>query len=406
MALMQAIALGVVLRRRVTSPWPWLVGPAVSSLVLLAYPPVNTDVFSYASFGWESNKGANPYLIPPMSVPLNPFKTMNDWNHITTPYGPIWTGLSRLLVAMTRDQPFATAIAFKIVAAFSAIGLGIATYFLARRLTRNPAHAVAALVLVAWSPILLAESAGTAHNDAPMMALAVAGLLLATSDRSIAVRGGVPGITAAVLIKPVALPLLALVVVVRIAKSEDGLVAAAKRAVVDLLPAIAFTALAFAPYWSGGKLPSAIVDTQRQLYFDKALHVNPLWVWAFPRVLDWIGAGRLDSQASTISRALVALLLVAAVAIAISPRIRRQLTPETTVLEMSVIVWTAVTVAFGLATINAHAWYAIWALSPVALIWTIRSRTTRTWWLLPYLAWLLMSFLVYHTWPALGTQIS
>ena len=403
MALLQAVALGAIFRRKASSPWPWLAGPALASIVLLAYPPVNTDVFSYASFGWASNQGSNPYLVAPSALTGDPFKPMNDWSYITTPYGPIWTGLSRLIVFFARDDPFAVAIGFKLVAAFASIGLGIATYGLAKRLTNESSHAVGAMALVAWSPILLAESAGTAHNDAPMIVLAMAGLLLVTSSRSINIRVGLLAIMAAVLIKPVALPLLALAALVRLAKPRDGFIAILKLWALDLLALTAFAGFAFAPYWSAGKLPSAVWDTQRHLYLDKALHVNPLWVWALPRLAGWFGADRVNHHASTISRIVVALLIAIGVGIIVRALPRRG---ERVLLSGEAGAWTAVTAALGLAPINAHAWYAIWALAPVALLWAIGARRSRSWWLVPYLAWLLVSFLVYHTWPVLGTKVS
>ena len=75
-------------------------------------------------------------------------------------------------------------------------------------------------------------------------------------------------------------------------------------------------------------------------------------------------------------------------------------------LRAQVVASTAVTVALGLAPINAHAWYTIWALAPIALIWTISAQSSRARWLAPCLTWLLLSFLVYHTWPAIGVKVS
>jgi hypothetical protein len=402
MALVQVLALGVILRRKATSLWPWLVGPALASIVLLAYPPVNTDVFSYASFGWVSNQGSNPYLVAPAKLAGDPFKRMNDWTHITTPYGPIWTGLSRLIVFLARDDPFAAAIGFKVVAGLSSIGLGILTYHIANQLTSKPSHAIGAMTLVIWSPILLAESAGTAHNDAPMMLLAMAGLLLVTSRQPGDVRMGLLAIMAAILIKPVALPLLALAALVRFTNSRDGLPAVLKQWALDLLALAAFAGLMFMPYWANGKLPSIVWDMQKHLYLDKALHVNPLWVWALPRAAGRFGADGLDRHASTLSRFVVALLIALAAGIVVRA-VRRPRGPSS--LPAEVGAWAAVTAALGLAPINAHAWYSIWALAPVALVWVVGARTSRSGWLVPYLAWLVVSFLVYHTWPVLGTKV-
>lgn len=409
MACAQALALVAILRSRtVASPWPWLAGPVLASIALLAYPPINTDVFSYASFGWAANQGGNPYLAAPSTLRHDPFATMNDWAHITTPYGPLWTGLSRLLVALTDEQPFGTAILFKIVAALASMGLAIATLHLARRVTGNANHAVVAMVIVAWSPILLAESAGTAHNDALMMALAMTGLLTVTTERPGMARTGLLVLTAAVLVKPVAVPLLALAMMIRLVKRNGGAVRTLKRWVIDCLAIVAFAGLAFAPYWGRGHLPSAIAAMQRKLYFDRALHVNPLWVWALPRIAGRIRLSGLNAHLSAVSRAVVVLLVLTAIVAALTPFIRRPRISDvrSSFLRSQILAWGAVTAGLGLAPINAHAWYSLWALGPIAIIWTLAAQTSRARWLLPCLAWLLLSFLVYHTWPAIGVKVS
>ena len=406
-ALIQAIAFLTVMRRGATTPWLWLAGPSLASVILLAYPPINTDVFSYASFGWVANQGANPYLAAPATILGDPFSAMNDWTRITTPYGPLWTDLSRIVVALGGNDPFTVAIGFKLLAAAASIGLGAAAYAGARRLTADPKRAVAAMVLVAWSPASLAESAGTAHNDAPMMFLALSGLLIATSGRPRTTRAGLLVIMAAVLIKPVAAPLFALALLIRFFR-DDLPLAALKRAAGDILAALALAGIAFAPYWGGGKLPAAVGETQRKLYFEKALHVNPLWVWALPRLSARLGLAGLDTHASAMSRSLVVLLAIAAIVIGAWPLLLAggRFMSDRKVLQTQIAAWSAVTAALGLATINAHAWYSIWAIAPVALLWTTCRNSSRGWWLAPYLAWLLLSFLVYHTWPVLGTRVS
>ena len=79
-------------------------------------------------------------------------------------------------------------------------------------------------------------------------------------------------------------------------------------------------------------------------------------------------------------------------------------------LRDQVIAWAVATTALGMVPVNAHAWYAIWPLAPVALAWVARAEERSEprsglwavpWWLWGLLIWCLFSFLVYHThvWP-------
>lgn len=407
MGALQAIALVWAWRRPPVRLWPWLIGPVLATVVLLFYPPINTDIFSYASFARVANWGRNPYLVPPRDLPGDPYAAMNDWTWITTPYGPGWTGLSRIAVVLGRGDPFAVAIILKAMAGVAAIGLALATYGVALRLTANRRAAISAFILVGWSPVLLYESAGAAHNDAPMMMLAVAGLFVAMSDRQGGIRTGLLLIAAAALIKPIALPLFVLAALLRLGRPQQSRLELFRRWLLDLVAVVALAAVAFAPYWAGGKLPDAIWTQQQDLFFTKPLRVNPLWVWAFPKIARFIGGSTAEDwaieTASMWSRLGVMLLLVTAIVVAAGPLLRsyRAGNPvRDTPIRVQAPAWAAVTVALGLMPLNAHAWYAIWPLAPLALLWaTTTSRRSRILLALCF-CWMLVSFLVYHTWVA------
>jgi len=69
-------------------------------------------------------------------------------------------------------------------------------------------------------------------------------------------------------------------------------------------------------------------------------------------------------------------------------------------IRAQVPAWAAITAALGLMPLNAHAWYAIWPLAPLALLWSMTSsRRNRVLVALCFI-WVVVSFLVYHTWVA------
>jgi hypothetical protein len=405
MAALQLLALIAAVR------WPggprrWLFGPALASLALLVYPTVSTDLFSYASFGWEANLGVNPYLVPPAALPGDPFARMNDWTHIATPYGPIWTGISRVLVAASRNDPFAAAILFKLTAALAGIGLAWLAYAGAQRLTANTGLAVGALVIVGWSPILLMESAGMAHNDAVMMLPAIAGLLLVGRSDSRSIRIGLLLLAVATLIKPVALALLGLAALSRLARPGRTLMGILRDWALDALAIVALTAFAFAPYWSGGKLPHALWELERGLYFDHALHTNQLWLWAVPKLASRLGGAEwtrwINANSIELSRVIAAILTFAAVVVVFWP-MRKSLSGP---LRRQTWAWVAVTAAIGVIPINSHPWYTVWLLPPLAMLWAMTARPRWRAWIGPALVALFLVFLVYHAWPLRGSKVT
>jgi hypothetical protein len=263
------------------------------------------------------------------------------------------------------------------------------------------------MVLVGWSPVLLIESAGAAHNDAVMMMFAVAGLFVAMSGIPGSIRVGLLLIAAAALIKPIAFPLLVFAALLRLAQPHKGILVLAYRWALDALAVSLLAAIAFAPYWAGGKLPDALCTQQQHLYLSKPLQVNPLWVWAFPWIAEQIGgadaARWARRHANDISRFFVGSLLIAAIGLAVIPLVRQYRSSSgwsNTPILVQAPVWLAVTAALGLLPINAHAWYAIWPLAPLALVWATTKSTGMKVLITLCFVWILVSFLVYHTWVA------
>lgn len=412
MIVLQLAALSACRRARSTSIKPWIVGPVLASLVFLLYPPSSTDIYAYASFGWVAERGHNPYLQSPASLHGDPYHVFNDWTDISTPYGPIWTGISRAIVHFSGEQPFATALGYKIVATIPAFGLALVAYLLAKRFTKRADLAVTAFVFVWWSPILITEAAATVHLDALMMFLAASGLAVATTTgRWRSHRLGVALVVASALVKPVTLPLIALLVVVRVAMGEP-----ARRLVrafaLDGVVALAVIAAAYAPFWSPS-LPKAMVENWKLLYADEALHSNPLWMWGLAHVATALGfAGKIhaDSISATRWLALGVGLVVGAIFLRALLRLRRAAMTGTSdraetlhaMLRMMVLTWTGVLVVLSELPVNVHPWYAIWTLPLLALLWVSdgrRDRERAPVWLWVLQSWILLSFFIYHTLP-------
>ncbi len=425
LALVQLGALLACLRQRTArageaaSLGPWSVGPVATSLVLLAYPPLSSDIFYYAISGHAALHGANPYLVPPKAFPDDPFLPFNDWTGITSPYGPLWTVLSRFLVGLTNDDPIRTVVAFKVVAAVSGLGMAGVAYALALRLTRDSRRALGAFILVAWHPAVLIESAGTAHNDAAMMLGAVGGLLLLSRPGG-GLRSGLLLLAASALVKYVTLPLLACAALWRLRPGgRSGVVRTALGQWVLDGAAIALLAAAvFGPFWAGTRTIRSLIHEPARLY------VNPLWVlprlaieerWGREAAVAFRDLTREGGQWAVAALVLGAFVwLLARTWRASRPDGMPSCVLDASVLRWQVRAWAVMAAALAFVPVNAHAWYAVWAAAPIALAWasatppetptavgTGRRRWLRRppipWWLILYLAWTTVSFVVYHT---------
>jgi hypothetical protein len=409
MFVAQFVAVWACRRGRLASAGWWLAGPLLACAIFLFYPPTSTDIFAYGSFGWVADESANPYLISPKELGGDPYAGFNDWTHIRSPYGPIWTGISHAIVHFAQDEPFATAIGFKLAATLPAIGLAIMSYHLAKRFTTDERLTRVVLILVGWSPILITESAATVHLDSLMMALAIMGLMVATSLTRRSHRIGVALVVASALVKPVTLPLIALLMIVRVA-TPDRPALVARRILGDLLVMAAMVAVLFAPFWERD-LPGALYDNARTLYLDHPLRANPLWVWGLRNIDRATGFSDLvggSAKGATSWITLTLMILAAAFVLRALWRQRQasaMMSPPEIVqasLRFSVWSWAAVTVIVGILPVNAHPWYAIWPLTMLSLLWITdlrRDRLRPPLWLVVLQGWIVVSFLIYHTLP-------
>jgi len=198
MAAWAVFALGLAtvptstsLRRAVWALIAVLVGAFV-----LAPPLHSLDVFSYISYGGLQNAGLSPYEHTPGQLLGDPAAVrVEDFRFTVSSYGPLFTLLSALLAQA--GTTFAL-WAMKLIAGLSVLALTALTVRIAR--IRGVSE-LAAAAFVALNPLTLAHVVGGAHNDALMMALAMAGVLALLTARP--ALGGA-GIVTAVAIKATA----------------------------------------------------------------------------------------------------------------------------------------------------------------------------------------------------------
>jgi hypothetical protein len=153
---------------------------AMHALVLLAPPLLSTDIFSYQFYGrMGSLYGANPYLVGPHALALDPlFPYIGArWSYTPTVYGPLFTLLSYVFAPLSIAG---SVLAYKAIAACASL-ITIALVWNSARLRGiDPVRAVA---LVGLNPLLVIYGVGGGHNDLLMMLPLMAGVYLVLAHR-------------------------------------------------------------------------------------------------------------------------------------------------------------------------------------------------------------------------------
>lgn len=162
----------------------WIVGGAAvaAHVVLLFAPPfLSNDLFHYAVFGrGVAHGGTNPYTHPIGSMTSDPLMPFATWPGSTSHFGASFTWLSALVARFAGDSVFGTALAFK----GWMVACNLLTCWMIPRVTRAlHGDGTWALAIYAWNPVVLLELAVMGHNDALMITLAMAGLLLYLSGK-------------------------------------------------------------------------------------------------------------------------------------------------------------------------------------------------------------------------------
>src|SRR5579875_2673574 len=159
---------------------------ALNAVVLLAPPLLSTDVFSYQAYArLLTEYGANPYLVGPHAIALDPVYPFIGAKWINTPtvYGPVFTAASALLSPLSIAS---SVLVFKGVATVSSLGIVALVWHIARLRGVDPVKAVA---IVGLNPLLVTYGVGGGHNDLLMLVVMVAAvwLILERRDRAGAV---------------------------------------------------------------------------------------------------------------------------------------------------------------------------------------------------------------------------
>jgi len=265
-------------------------GAAMLVLVVVAVPPVlSGDLYRQAIYGhMVALHGLNPYATPVAALAGDPLFPFANEPTATSFYGPVYSALSAVAAFVAPASPIGSVLAWKTMSAAAAFGTVLLAAPVARALAApgvsdglpapGASDGLEAQLFLAWNPVVVIESAASAHVE-PIMALpALAGLLLLARARPVR---GFALLVASALTKWLTglLALYALVREVRVAPPERRLATALRLAGVGALVVV----VCYAPFASGLFHRGGLFElaTHGTGYLgDKTAHVVPQWVWS------------------------------------------------------------------------------------------------------------------------------
>jgi len=188
---------------------------AALQLIVFAGPVLlSTDVFSYIAYARMGvEHGLNPYLHGPVAIAGDPvFQYVGqDWIHVATAYGPLYTLLSYPLAPL---GVVGALWGMKLEALLARAGTLALVWRCARRRGFDP---VAAILVVGANPLYVIYGLGGAHNDLIMMLamMAAVSLTLASEPGARREAGAAALVVAGALVKATVAVLLPFMIVSR-----------------------------------------------------------------------------------------------------------------------------------------------------------------------------------------------
>lgn len=306
------------------------------ALAVVVPPRQSTDVWAYAMYGrMVVHHHASPYRHSAQDFPGDPVagRVARFWVGSTSVYGPLFTGVSALGMAVAGTSAAAARLFFQLLAA----GAVVAALALVDRRTGGDPLALAFLGL---NPLTVVSVVNGAHNDA-LVGLAVLAAVLLATDRRPGWAGAALGAGALVKVGAL-LPLGALALWVW---ARHG-----GRAAAALAGAGAATVAAGCAAGGGPVVLAPLADAQ--------LRFTAGSVWSGPR--RWLG----DTEAVRRRIASLATLTVLGTTLVLAVRRLRQ-------AEAALVVGASV-LAYMLLGSYVTAWYVAWSLPVLALAWRWR----------------------------------
>ena len=168
------------LARRPGVPIPYLAWTlALWVIPMLVIAPIfSRDVFSYAAQGEMMSRHINPYDYGTSVLGAGPYPNPVDslWQNTPAPYGPLFLMVDGFLASASFHHELVTVVLLRLLAVAGVALIAWCMPKLARTFGRDPGPV---FVLAVLNPLVVLTLVGSAHNDAIMLGLLVAGMTAA-----------------------------------------------------------------------------------------------------------------------------------------------------------------------------------------------------------------------------------
>lgn len=262
----------------------WAMTIVVGGIFIVTPAMLSHDIFVYVSYGRIlAYYHTNPYFVPLVYFPKDPFIPYDDWKMVISAYGPVWETVSVLASLVIRSHLGYALLVFRSIS-FAAHLLNAALIALIlRAMGRSPRTVTLGTLLYVWNPLALEESSLGGHNDVFMVTLILAGIFFYMRSEQQAQEPiwrrfllSTLAFSLAVLVKLTALPVLALymlLLAIRAFKetpAQDETPSIAlfllKARILNVLKWVAPVAVTsvivipgvYAPYWAGHSIKDII----------------------------------------------------------------------------------------------------------------------------------------------------
>ncbi|MFD0580195.1 polyprenol phosphomannose-dependent alpha 1,6 mannosyltransferase MptB [Dactylosporangium darangshiense] len=331
-------------------------GPSVRGLMktgvwwtlpfLLIAPIFSRDVYSYLAQGAMAMAGMNTYKVGPSALGGQLGANVPAiWQDTPAPYGPVFLNLANGVAHLTQQSTWPGIIGMRMLAL---TGVGLVAWSVPRLAHASGVDPAVAVWLGVLNPLVLLHLVADAHNDALMLGLMTAGLVLALRGRPWL---GVVAITLAGLVKAPAAVAIAFVVPIwagRLAVGTRWVRAACGALAAAAGTAVVFTTLAGTGYgWVGTLKTPTLARTWMSVTTDLG--------YVSGQALHWLGLATVDQTRDAFW---LAGLVVAAAVFMFLLRRSTQVGPVAALgLCLAALVVLAPVV---------HPWYLLWGCIPLA----------------------------------------
>jgi hypothetical protein len=146
--------------------------------MLVVAPVFSRDVFSYAAQGEMMSRHMNPYHYGPFTLGVGPYVNPVDplWGHTPAPYGPLFLMADGLMATASLHHAVWTVVLLRL---FALAGVALIAWCIPKLARSFGKDAGSVFVLAVLNPLVVLTLVGSAHNDAVMVGLLLAGITAA-----------------------------------------------------------------------------------------------------------------------------------------------------------------------------------------------------------------------------------